>query len=149
MKKIVPIAAAAVIIIGAGAFYGGLRFAEAKKPALGQFGEFQGQRGQTAGAGGAAAMRRVAGQSGGFMNGEIISQDSQSITVKLADGGSKIAFFSTSTEVSKFAAGTLADLTAGTNVMVTGKAGADGSIIAQSIQIRPEGIRGPGAQKAQ
>lgn len=148
MKKILPVIIVAVIIIGAGAFYGGLKFADAKKPAAGQFGEFQAQRGQGAGAGGvnlAMAGRKSVGQGGGQMSGEILSIDDKSVTIKLNDGGSKIAFFSTSTEVSKYTAGSISDLVAGTNVMVLGKANADGSVIAQTIQIRPAGFRAPGA----
>jgi hypothetical protein len=81
-------------------------------------------------------MRR-GGQGGGSVAGDIISKDDKSITVKSADGGSKLIFFSTSTRVTKFAEGNIEDVAVGAQVVINGIANSDGSITAQAIQIRP------------
>ncbi len=88
-----------------------------------------GQRGDRVGVAGGAV--------GGFVSGEVISQDSQSITVKLKETGTKIVFFSTSTQIMKTSSGSISDISVGSNLTITGKPNADGTLTAQSIQIRP------------
>jgi hypothetical protein len=84
-----------------------------------------------------ARTRGAGGFGGGATIGQIISKDATSITVAIASGGSKIIFLDNTTPITKQVSGTMTDLTIGTNVMVTGTANTDGSISAQSIQIRP------------
>ena len=150
MKKLLPIIIT-LVIIGAGAFYGGMKYAQSKSTQGFTQGDFQNlsnlspeerqQRFQQIGSAGMLGMRgaRTGDETvSGLANGEIISKDESSITIKLPDGGSKIVFYSGSTEVGKFTSGSPDDLEIGKSVTINGKANEDGSITAQSIQLRPE-----------
>jgi hypothetical protein len=145
MKKITSIILVIIVagVLTGGAFYGGMRYGE-NKTTQGISQERQ-LRFQQMGASAAGAMGGRSGNQAGnnFIAGEIISKDDKSITVKLRDGGSKIIFFSDTTEVDKFTTGSSSDLEVGKTVMVNGKGNQDGSITAQSIQLRPEGINLP------
>lgn len=137
MKKILPIIVA-LAAVGGVSFFGGIKYAENKRAsnfAANRNGNFNFHDGAD---GGMNGNRRAGGQGGaGFVSGEIISKDNGSLTVKLRDGGSKIVFFSTSTQVMKTAAGSADDLKAGETISVTGMANQDGSVTAQNIQLRP------------
>ena len=90
---------------------------------------------------------------GGFVGGQIIAKDATSITVQLKalggqngpnsgatqtqGQGSKIVFYTNGTNVMKTTDGTANDLIVGKDITVTGTANPDGSVNAQSIQIRP------------
>lgn len=130
MKKLLPIIFITVIVIGGGAFWGGMKYAQVKSSTNGR-GSGSFANGQRPGRMGGQGMR------GGFTNGEILSKDDKSITVKLTDGGSRIIFFSASTTIGKIAPGTLSDLEVGKQVLVTGSGNSDGSMTAQNIQLRP------------
>lgn len=148
MKKIIPLFAVIVLAVGAGSFYGGMKYGQSQPVAAGTRGDFADfrnlspeerqqrtvQMGMRPGSNGGFNGSR-GGQ--GFVNGEIIAADDQSITVKLRDGGSKIVFISSSTEISKFVAGEAGDLAVGENVTVMGQTNTDGSVTAQTIQMRP------------
>ncbi len=143
-KALVPILVVLIVVVGAGAFYGGMIYGKSQsKSAIGQ------RFGQMGGPGGTATgiNRKAGGQNVGFVNGEILSNDGKTMTVKINTGGSKIVFLSDATEIGKMASGTQSDLTAGQNVMVTGKTNTDGSVTASTVQIRPNvpvGAGGPG-----
>ena len=145
MKKVIPIFIIALVLVGAGSFFGGMKYQQSKKTVSSpadfanmtpeqrqqRFAQMGGQ-GQRNGTG-----ANRAGGFGGATIGEIISQDSSSLTIKLRDGGSKVVFFSADTKINKMDAGSLADLKVGESVMANGTANADGSVTAQSIQLTP------------
>jgi hypothetical protein len=123
-KKIGFVIGGIVVLIGV--FYCGMVYGKSIKPAgtagLQAFGGARGTRG---------------GGGGGFTTGEILSKDDKSITLKLMNGGSKIIFLDANTKISKSVSGSTADLSVGTQVSVMGAANTDGSVNAQSVQIRP------------
>lgn len=137
-NKLIVIFIIAIIIIGGGSFYGGMKYGQSKSNgAPANFRNMTAaQRQQLFG----SSQAWVAGgraNSGGFVNGQIIAKDDKSITVKTPDGGSKIIFLAGSTQISKSVSGAVADLNNGQEVMVNGTTNSDGSITANNIQIRP------------
>ena len=81
----------------------------------------------------------VTQRGGGFASGQIITKDAQAITLQLPNGNSEVVFYSSSTQVIKPTAASLSDVVAGTQVMIGGSQNSDGSLTAQSIQIRTTG----------
>ena len=133
------------LVFGAGGFYGGMQYGKNTSATAGAVGQGQGQNQGGSGQGqGRLGRGGAGGNRGDVAFGDIIGKDATSITVKLQDGGSKIVFVSSSTDISKFNKGTLNDLAVGTSVMARGTPNADGSLTAQSIQIRPAGAGLPG-----
>ena len=147
-KVLVPILIVLIIVVGAGAFYGGMVYGKGQTKSSGQQ-RFAQMGGNFAGGAGATRRGGAGTQGGGFVNGQILSNDGKTMTVKINTGGSKIIFLSDTSEVSKMASGTPSDLTVGQNIMVTGKTNTDGSVTASTIQIRPampvgaNGVGGP------
>jgi hypothetical protein len=130
MKKILPIIIV-IIIVGAGAFYGGMKYQQNKISS--QRPSFQNlspeQRQQFA--------QRVGRTGVNFLSGEVISKDEKSLTLKLPDGSTKIVFFSGSTQISKATEGTIDDIGIGKQIMVSGDQNPDGSYTARIIQLSP------------
>ena len=96
MNKFIPFIIA-IVVIGGGSFYGGMKYAQSKSSAdmrggfanlspeerharIQQFGQANGSRGGERNGG------------GGSTAGEVLAKDDKSITIKLRDGGSKIIF---------------------------------------------------------
>lgn len=136
-KKYIIAVAMIIVLVGAGSFYGGMRYEKSK------IGKQMFSRNQDSSSGnrqqGQQGMNRIGGRGNGNMEGgEIISKDDKSITVKTREGGSKIVYFSDSTTIGKMAEGSLSDLENGKQVMIMGKNNQDGTFAAESIQVRPE-----------
>lgn len=134
MKKVnIAIVILAVIIASGVGFFTGMKYQQSRRPSFfRQFGTGQGARnGQ--------------GVRGGFrpVQGEIISTDEKSITVKLADGSSKIIILSENTQINKAARAGKDELKVGEKVAIFGTENSDGSITAQNIQLNPEFRGGP------
>lgn len=125
-----------VVIVGAGAFFGGMQYQKMQRPSFGQGGNFFAQRGS----GSAGGARRFGnGQLGGnAVRGEIISSDANSITVKLQDGSSKIVLLGSSTSITESTNAGKDALQTGKQVMVFGNQNSDGSVTAQFIQLNPQ-----------
>src|SRR3989338_2013127 len=96
MKKIILVALAVAILVGSFAFYGGMMYEKWKPRQMLQFG----------GSRGGLRNRMPGGRTGmDFTAGEIIARDNTTVTVKLRDGGSKIIFYSGTTEIGKLIGG--------------------------------------------
>lgn len=139
-NKLIASIVVSAIVFGGGGYYFGTKSGASQIPQR-SAGAFAGRTGGVTGA-------RFGG--GGTVFGNIISKDASSITIQLAAGtstasGSKIVLFDASTQVQKMVSGSPNDLTVGTNVTAIGTANSDGSITAQSIQIRPAGMGPRGA----
>ena len=115
------------LVVGAGGFFAGMKYQQSKSPA-GRFGNFQNARNGNTGQ-----------RAQGFrpVNGEIISSDDKSITVKLQDGSSKIVLLTDTTSINKSSEGSKSDLKLGEKVAVFGTENSDGSVTAQNVQLNP------------
>ncbi len=141
MKNQIIMAAVLVgVATGVGGFFAGTKFQQNRQPTFNRQFSNSANGGRVLGSGNG-------GRNGmGFrpVNGEVISTDDKSITVKLVDSSSKIILFSDKTVISKAETGSKDDLKQGTKVAVFGTDNADGSVTAQNIQLNPleRGIMG-------
>lgn len=135
MKNIKPILPVILILVGLGVgFFGGIEYRNYQlKNRAGNI--MMGANG---------TQRFIAGRNGqgmmgrGGIAGSILSVDSNSITVKLIDGSTKIVFLGASTTYSNTVSATVSDVKTGENVLVTGTVNSDGSITAANVQLNPE-----------
>ncbi|MDP3771178.1 MAG: DUF5666 domain-containing protein [bacterium] len=149
MQRLLGAVVITAIIVGSAGFYGGMRYERMSPSRSTERGDVQNlrnlspeereqRRAQFGGAGGGAMGGRFGGRQGDAVVGEIIASNATSITVKLRDGGTKTVLLADRTEIGKSIDGTRDDLAVGTMVLVNGSANSDGSVTAQSIQIRPD-----------
>lgn len=124
-----------LIMIGVGVvgFFGGMKYQESVSQTTRQMGF------------GSGGMRTVGTRTSGQqnrmgirpINGEILSTDEDSITVKTLDGGSKIVLYTEKTTINKATVAEKSDVKMGDKVMIIGTENTDGSMTAQSIQLNP------------
>jgi hypothetical protein len=138
-----------VVAVGVGAFFGGRATGGGGTPTLqaalqriqnatpAERQQLLQTGGGTGGAGNGAFFggNGRTGAGGGAVTGSIISSDANSITVKSADGSTKIVLVSPSTTISKFQSASVSDLTTGQNVIVTGTANSDGTVTATRVEL--------------
>jgi hypothetical protein len=82
-------------------------------------------------------LNRLSQNENNMIRAQIISRDEASITVKLADGSTKIILLSEKTLIEKTSQATKADIKNNDQALILGKTNSDGSITAQSIQLNP------------
>jgi len=124
-----------LVLLGV-SFYGGMIYG---KRVSSQFGNRIG--GQLSGTRG--GMR---GNFGGAVMGQVLSKDATSMTVKMQNGSTRLVLLGEKVQVTKGVVGSSADLVQGTEVSVFGSTNADGSVTAQTVQIRPAGSIAPARQ---
>ena len=142
-QQIIIAHSVSVPILIIAAFYGGMRYEQSSATAKFATGNRAGM--MQAGGGFGGGVGRTGGRggmNGGFATGEILSKDATTMTIKLRDGGSKIILLSDKTQVVESAQGKIEDLAVGGNISVNGTANPDGSVTAESIQIRPAVVPG-------
>ncbi len=128
------------VVIAILSFWGGSAYAKHKSTtALRTMGgpTMQGARGTFT----VGGMKNGSNAGGGFVSGTVLSKTDTTITVQNQAGGSKILLVSPTTAVSKSAQGSITDVAVGSSILATGSTNSDGSITAQTLQLRPEGTQ--------
>jgi hypothetical protein len=142
MNKKIGLMIIAIIVLVI-VFYGGMVYGKGQTGGRGQGMQVFGQN-SLSGRNGMMGGKN----SNGNVFGKIIAKDANSITVEMrapgnpndtttTNTGSKIVFYTDKTAVSKTVDGTINDLAVGTQVSINGTSNTDGSVNAQSVQIRP------------
>lgn len=130
------IAIIAILVVGVASFFGGMQYQKSQR---GNFAQLNGQNRTGFGQENRVNFRPV--------NGQIISTDDKSITVKLADGSSKIILVPDSSAITEATSTSKQALNTGKQVMVIGTINSDGSVTASNIQLNPQ-IRQLGPSEA-
>lgn len=121
MKKII-IALVAVVLVGAG-FFGGIAYQGSKTTSGMQSGPGNltaAQRAKFAANGGPGRV----GRGGGMVEGTVVSIANDSMTIKLANGGSTVVYLGSSTTYAAVSTDAKSKLVAGASVSVTTTGGA-------------------------
>jgi len=118
-----------MFVVGGLAFWGGVQY---QKRQIGNFRSDQPAniRGQLK-----EMPERSGTQLGRVVNGEIISVEDETITIKTQEDDTRIVIFSDLTRINKTNEGSIADLQIGEQVMVVGAEDTSGVVTAQNISI--------------
>jgi hypothetical protein len=134
------VAGVAVVVAAGAGFLGGMQYQKTQTVAnfrngfQGQMnGSIQNRTGATRN--GAGTMQN--GFRGGMVSGEVTAKDEKSLTIKMADGSSKIVVLSGTTTYSLASESSLDKISVGTKVAAFGTANSDGSTTATSIETNP------------
>ncbi len=136
------------IVVGALAFFGGMKYQESKSPFTRGGNQFF-QRTQRAMNGQQGGQMRFRNGFGGGTIGKILSIDASSVTVQLPDGSSKIVNISNTTTFAKTATASKEELKTGENILAIGEANSDGTITATRIQLNPPMMNRPSISPTQ
>lgn len=146
------ITAVVAVVVGAAAFFGGMKYQQSKSPFYAQFGNGNGGttmmfRQRNGGGGTNVGFGGGTGMGAGMRatRGEVISADTNTITVKLQDGSSKIVVVGDSTPIETAVTAKKSDIKVGNTVNVFGTTNSDGSVTAQNVQLNPPQVPGRGA----
>lgn len=135
-SSVIGIAVVALIIGAAGGYFGSTAFGKSA-------GSSEGHRGGPGGFQGRSEQNGQWQSDGSRVFGEVQSVNDGRITVQSQNGGSQIVLFNDDTSYQQTVDGSVDDVTTGTRVLVTGQQNPDGSTIAATIQILPEGADFP------
>lgn len=123
-----------VILVAGVSFYGGTEYQKNKQSKLGlnmgQFNQKLGQNQEQRNGDNA----RIGGNFRPVV-GEVLTVEDKSITVKLADGSSKIIFISEKTQINKIESVENTDIVVGAKVNIFGVENSDGSMTAENVQL--------------
>jgi RNase P/RNase MRP subunit p29 len=130
-NKMIIVAVILIIVACAAGFFGGMTYQKNQAPSfsLTGRGNFAGRFGQAGQAGQNSNSRPVRGQ--------VLSMTSNTLTVKMSDGSTKIVVLSGSTAFVQSTKAALSDVKTGDTVNVIGTQNSDGSVTAQDIQLNP------------
>jgi len=129
-KKIISIAVVA-LVVGIGMGYAGANVFLSGAPGQNMQGNFSAIKG-----GNLNSMRAGGTANGGMLSGTVATKDSESITINTKDGSSHVVLITTATSFLKSVSGEESDVAVDATVIVSGTTNSDGSITAQSVQIR-------------
>jgi hypothetical protein len=124
------VSAVLVVLAAVGGFFGGMQYQKGNSVsnlAQGGNGAFRQRSG----------MMGQNGQNFRPVRGQVLSQSTNTLTVKLSDGSTKIVVLSGSTVYLKSTAASQTDLKTGDTVNVVGTQNSDGSVTAQDVQLNP------------